>query len=43
MIIRKPDVSYEKGRKQSSTLGGRQAYEKIIEILSIVRQTKVEI
>jgi hypothetical protein len=43
MIIKKLNVGYEKGGKQSSMLGSRKAYEKKIEILSTVRRTKVEI
>lgn len=43
MIIRKPDVGYEKWGKKSSTLGSHQAYEKRIEILLAVKWTKVEI
>jgi hypothetical protein len=37
MTIRKLNIGYEKGGKQSLTLGGYQAYEKRIEILLTIR------
>jgi hypothetical protein len=43
MTVRKSNIGYEKGGKQSSMLGGCQAYEKKIEILLTIRRTKIKI
>jgi hypothetical protein len=43
MTIRKPNVGYKKGGKQSLTPSGCQAYKKRIEILLVLRQMRIKI